>query len=185
MYVSKPPVLMILDQGNPDSTAEVLFHEAFHQFMDRFVKDPPMWLNEGLACYYGDARPGRRGLTFDHPRVDRWKLCRKLIEKNIAFPLHQVVGANRAQFYDESPVDVPRFERVTQRDCMYAEAYTLIHTLLADNTGRERLRNYVRELAHDDGKHTAKITADFFDGAACEHMTPFWVKHVQSRPETR
>ena len=63
---------------------------------------------------------------------------------------------------------------------MYAEAYTLIHAILADNTGRERLRNYVRDLAADDGTHTAKITAQYFDPSTCDHMTPFWVKHVQN-----
>ena len=47
MYVPSCKLLLILDQGKFEDTREVLFHESFHQFMHRYVKNAPAWINEG------------------------------------------------------------------------------------------------------------------------------------------
>lgn len=185
MYVPSCKLLLILDQGNFEDTTEVLFHEAFHQFLHRYVKNPPTWVDEGLAVHYGNARPTSNGLSFRRPPPLRWKLVRKLIQKKQAIPLWDVVSARQITFYNPAPVHVPRFENVTMKSIYYAEAYTLVHTLLSDRSGRERLCEYVRELAKDDGTRTAQITREYFGPDVCEHMTPFWTKHVDSRPENR
>ena len=185
MYIPTLKLLIIQDQGNFEDTTEVLFHEAFHQFMHRYVKNPPMWLNEGLAVHYGYGSPTSGGLSFKQPPAIRWQLTRKVIQKNMAIPLWDVVSADRGKFYSTIPVNVPRFERVTRQSLYYAEAYTLVHTLLSDQSGRERLRNYLRDLSADDGTNTATITREYFSPEICEHMTSFWIKHVNSRPETR
>ncbi len=182
MFLPGADALLILDRGNPDDTMQTLFHEAFHQFMHRYVKNPPMWLNEGLATYYGDMRVERGRLVF-RPDADRWKLVRKLIEKEQAIPLSEVVAASRAEFYDDTPIKVRGFENVRRKSAFYAEAYTLIHLLLADATARPRLQDYIRALAQDDGKHVQKITDEFFGPDVCAHMQGFWVNHVNSRPE--
>jgi hypothetical protein len=184
-FIESVETLLIADQGNPDSTRPILFHEAFHQFMHRYIKDPPVWLNEGLATYYADAEVGPAGLRFDTLPTARWKLVRKLIEKNQALPLWDVIRAGRREFYDHSRAKLPGFGHVTRRNIYYAEAYTLIHALLADPTGRERLQNYIRDLARDDGRRTAQITQEYFGPTVCEHMTPYWIAHIQSRPENR
>lgn len=82
MFIGSLNLLLIRDRGNLDDTRSVLFHEAFHQFMHRYVVNPPTWLNEGLAMYYGSAEPTRSGLKFTDPPGGFWKLVRKLIEKN-------------------------------------------------------------------------------------------------------
>lgn len=184
-YVSSEKLLLILDQGNFDDTCEVLFHEAFHQFVDKHIKNPPVWLNEGLATHYGYAKPTRNGLVFTRPPANMWKLTRKLISNGEALPLWSVISASRRDFYDKSPVHVSDWEGVTRQSLYYSHAYTLVHTLLYDQTGRERLRDYLRDLARDDGRGTVKITRKYFGPEVCEQMTPFWVKHVNSRPENR
>ncbi|MCK4342646.1 MAG: hypothetical protein KAY37_13090 [Phycisphaerae bacterium] len=186
VYIPMLKVLLILARGNPADTRRTLFHEAFHQFVHRHIKNPPMWLNEGLAVHYGEARPTRNGLTFSHPDAPYWKLCRKAIEKGRALPLWDVVQAGRREFYDPTPIKLStRYREVPLSSLYYGEAYTLIHTLLSDETGRERLRHYIRDLAQAEGRNTAKITREYFGPEVCDHMTSFWVKHVNSRPETR
>jgi hypothetical protein len=185
MFVPKLKAILICDRGNPDDTRSVLFHEAFHQFVHRYIKAPPTWLNEGLATYYGTAEITRGGLRFGDPPADYWKLVRKLISKNEAIPLRDVVQADRAEFYDASPVHLSGYKRLTRRTLYYAEAYTLIHTLLDDSTGRERLRDYIRDLAKSDAKGASKISEQYFGPDVCEHMTPYWIKRVESRPENR
>jgi hypothetical protein len=64
---------------------------------------------------------------------------------------------------------------------MYAEAYTLVHLLLADRDGRRRLQDYVRDLAEDDGTHTQKITQRYFDVSTCERLAEPWASYVLSR----
>ncbi len=185
MYVPACKLLLILDQGNFDDTYEVLFHEAFHQFIDRHVKNPPIWVNEGLATHYGYGHPTASGLSFRRPPPLKWQLVRKLIQKRQAIPLWDVVSAGPRAFYSAVPIKVSRFENVTMRSLYYAEAYTLVHTLMSDRSGRERLRNYLRDLANDGGTRTAQITREYFGPEVCDHMTSFWVKHVESRPENR
>ena len=184
-FVPSCDLLLILDQGNFADTYEVLFHEAFHQFMHRHVKNPPTWLDEGLATHYGYARPTRNSLTFSRPSALYWKLTRKLISKRQALPLTDVVGASHSAFYAMTPVDVSGYENVTTKSLHYAEAYTLVHLLLSDAGGRKRLQDYVRALAESDGRNTAAITREYFGPDVCEYLTPHWIKHVNSRPETR
>jgi hypothetical protein len=109
MYLPGLKVLLILDRPDAEETYGVLFHEAFHQFMHRHVKNPPMWLNEGLAVYYECARPTRGGLRFSAPRKSYWQIARKVIPKPEAVPLWQVVTADRAAFYDPTPIVVRGF----------------------------------------------------------------------------
>jgi hypothetical protein len=184
MYISQIKVLMILDLGNPDKSRAVLFHEAFHQFLHRHVQNPPMWLDEGLAMYFGESRPVRGGLAFDAADTDDWRLCRKAIEKDEAIPLQQLVCAGRQEFYDHTLIRLSsRYQGVPRSALYYAQAYTLIHTLMNDATGTQRLRTYIRALAKDDGKSMAKITQEYFGPDTCAQMTPYWIRHVQERPE--
>jgi hypothetical protein len=184
-YIPSCKLLLILDQGSLEDTYEILFHEAFHQFMHRYVQNPPVWLDEGLAVHYGYARPTASGLTFSRPPAGYWQLARKLVQKRQAIPLWDVVNANPREFYSPRVVDAPRFENVTRSDIYYAQAYTLVHTLLSEPTGRERLRDYLRDLASDDGWNANRITREYFGPDVCEHMTRFWIEHVNSRPESR
>ena len=186
MYVPSCKLLLILDQGNFEDTYEVLFHEAFHQFMDRYIANPPVWLNEGLAVHYGYARPTAGGLSFRQPPPIRWQLTRKLIQKSQALSLWEIINADSRTFYSKVAISVSGFERVTVSSMYYAQAYTLVHTLLSDKSGRERLRDYLRDLARDKtGRKSHQITREYFGPDICEHMTPFWIKHVNSRPETK
>ena len=185
MFVPAHDLLLVLDRGNFDDTYEVLFHEAFHQFMRRYIKNPPVWLNEGLATHYGYARPTPTGLTFRQPPTIYWKLTRKLISKHQTLPLWQVVSASPAEFYDQTPVHVRRFENITRGSLYYAHAYTLVHLLLSDEGGRQRLRDYIRDLAQTKGKSSAEITREYFGSEVCDYLTPHWIDYVNSRPEYR
>ncbi len=181
MYLGALGVLLILDRPDADDTYSVLFHEAFHQFMRRYVKNPPMWLNEGLAVYYEGARPARGGVQFTNTRKDFWDIVRKVIPKPEAVPLWRVVTASRATFYDETPIHVDGCLGVHRKTLYYAEAYTLIHLLLEHADGRERVQNYICDLAKDDGMNTRAITERHFDKATCDQLTHSWIRHVNSR----
>lgn len=182
MFIPSLELLLIQDNKDSAQTYQTLFHEAFHQFLRRYVENPPIWLNEGLATYFGTARPTKSGLVFD-PRNDHWDICRKLISQGQAIQLIDLVRANRSEFYDHSVMDVRWGGQPLRRSFVYyAQSYTLIHMLLADAQSRETLQSYVRDLADDDGR-TEAITKRYFDEDRCARLAPLWVQYVQSRPE--
>ncbi len=181
MYLGVLGVLLILDRPNADDTYSVLFHEAFHQFMRRYVKNPPMWLNEGLAVYYEGARPGRRGIHFINTRKNEWDILRKVIPTPEAIPLWRVVMADQFTFYDEAPIHVDGYVGVHRKTLYYAEAYTLVHLLLEHADGRERVQSYICDLAKDDGTNTRAVTEMYFDKPTCDQLTHAWIRHVNGR----
>jgi len=185
MYLHAHQLLLVLDQGNPDDTYETLFHEAFHQFLRRYVSNPPMWLNEGLATHFGSARPARDGVVFSRPPTARWKLVRELIEDRKAIPLADVIHADRRQFYDRTPIRLADLDGVTRKHACYAEAYTLVHMLLNKPQARQRLHDYIRDLAADESGDAKAITEKHFDRKTCDSLASHWVEYVHSRPETR
>lgn len=178
-------LLLIADQANFEKTCDVLFHEAFHQFLHRYIKNPPMWLNEGLATHFECARVHRGRLEYGRPRGDYWKLIRKALEKDLALPLATVVAASREQFYDPRPVPISGFEDVRRKNLYYGQAYTLVHLLMNDASALKRLQDYMRALAASDGLNNREITEKFFDAPTCDKLAPHWRKHIQSRPENR
>jgi hypothetical protein len=185
MFIPTTRMLLIADQGNTRDTYEVLFHEAFHQFLNRHLKNPPMWLNEGLAVHYGSAMPSAHGVAFTNLPTSRWKVAREAIDAKKAVPLADVVAADRAKFYDPTPVKLDGFDDLRRQHLYYAQAYTLVHLLLNDAEGKKRLQNYIRDLAHDDGRNTVEITHKYFDEKTCEGLTQHWVRHVKSGPRSR
>lgn len=182
-YVPSCKLLLVLDQGNLEETREVLFHEAFHQFMRRYIKKAPVWINEGLATHYGHARPSETGLTFSRAPTAHWKLMRELFSKRQAIPLWNVVSASRHEFDNREPITIKGFEDITRGNIYYTEAYTLVHTLLNHPAGLASLRGYLRDLASDQQSNTDSITRKYFGPDLCERLTPIWINHVNSKPE--
>jgi tetratricopeptide (TPR) repeat protein len=53
VYNKLTKTLLLTSKVSAETTQQTLFHEAFHQYLDLAVPHPPIWLNEGLAEYYG------------------------------------------------------------------------------------------------------------------------------------
>lgn len=184
MHIGALELLLILDRDDAEDTYEVLFHEAFHQFLGRHVRHAPVWLNEGLATFYGTGRPSRRGLVFNNPRKDMWDLCRRMLRENRAIPLGQIVQGGPREFHDKTPLDARLFgSRPQRRDLYYAEAYTFVTMLLHDRAGKKRLQDYVREIARGDADDVELITGRFFDKRTCDRLSTAWARYVNSRPD--
>ena len=99
--------------------------------------------------------------------------------------LSQVINAGRTEFYNKTPIKVRKFENVTVSSVYYGTAYTLVHRLLDDPSGRARLRDYIRDLAGADAREARGVTQEYFGPEVCEHMTSFWIQHVNSRSENQ
>ncbi len=184
MFVPALKSLLITEHKEVEETYSLLFHEAFHQFVSKHIPNPPMWLNEGLATYYGAAKPTARGLDWSNPPKNYWWLCRQAIQFNAHIPVLEVTRASREQFYDATVVKMPGMsDRLIRSQLFYGESYTLIHVLVKDRGGLVKLQNYIRDLAHDDGKNTKRITDKHFDAKACQQLEHAWINFVKSRKD--
>ncbi|MBN2491895.1 MAG: DUF1570 domain-containing protein [Planctomycetes bacterium] len=114
--VYSPVLKQLLIWNLPDraSMMRTVRHEGFHQYLDRILNDPPVWLNEGLAVYYE---------TATHV-VGRWKtgevrhdLLKRLDGALRSHPIKEIVRLSPAAFYRRAPAT-------------YAEAWALVHFLL-------------------------------------------------------
>lgn len=185
MFIARHELLLIVDHNDMQQTYEVLFHEAFHQFMHRHIPTAPVWLNEGLAVHYGHSRPIKGQLVFQRPDTRYWKMARDLIDNQKALPLWDVVSADRDAFYSHASFKLNNTRRVPRGERFYAQAYTLVHALLNDEGGRQRMQNYIRALAGDDGRKLDQITEEYFGPDVCDRIAPYWVRHARSCPDLR
>lgn len=176
LFISQVQLLVIRDEPASHQTYEILFHEAFHQFIHRYIPAVPIWLNEGLATYYGTARPTRSGLVFDRPRSAYFKVVRNGVDAKSLIPLRELMLFDHRAFYLPQPVEGLS---VTRRVLAYAQAYTLITYILQDRPGQDHLRRHLRDLA---GAATAadvrRITLRDFDDSLLDSMVPDWLAMV-------
>ena len=98
-----------------ESTRHVLFHEAFHQYIDYFVEDCPSWLNEGLAEFFSTAEddPQTKGLVLG-------KVKKEPIGSEGMTSYQEIIGAFKptARF---PPYALKEFIRISQSE-YYAAA---------------------------------------------------------------
>jgi hypothetical protein len=176
LYVPAVKLLLIRDETLTDQTFEILFHEAFHQFLDRYIPEAPIWVNEGLATYYGTARVTRNGLVFDRPRSEYFQIVRNAASARQVLPLDELMGYGRAEFYRRSPV--PGMS-TTRSLLAYSEAYSLVAYMLSEPKGAEHLRGYLRDLAGAGSPQDASdVTKRSFPAGLRQSMVGDWLAYV-------
>ena len=175
-FVPAARLLVIRDSDDRKRTYGTLFHEAFHQFARRHISAIPIWLNEGLATYYGTARPVRGGLLFDRGASGFFRLIKEAARKGRLIPLRELMASTQAAFYEQSPVDGLSADRKT---LCYAQSYTLASYMINDNAGRDFLRAYMRALSEvKTTKDAQQVTREVFTDKLLEAMTKPWLAHV-------
>ena len=176
MYVSSAQLLFLRDEVLPAQTFRTLFHEAFHQFIDRHIPRVPTWLNEGLATYYGTVRVTPGGLVFDRPQSGFFQVVRNAVSARMLIPLDELMLSSRREFYSRAPVKGLSADRTT---LSYAQSYTLVAYMLADPYGVEHLRRYLRELARAGTvAEVGAVTRQVFPDSLLSTMVPEWLTYV-------
>lgn len=176
LFVPSAGLLVVRDDPDSAETYEVLFHEAFHQFVQRHVPLAPPWVNEGLATHYGTARPTPQGLALGRRRSDLITVVRRAAEARRLVPFEEVLLADAVEFYNKEEVPGLPCERVALN---YAEAYTLVAYMLSDPGGQAHLQAYLRELAQARGAdEVASITRRHFTPELLERLVEPWLAFV-------
>ncbi|MCC5846471.1 MAG: hypothetical protein JJU29_00135 [Verrucomicrobia bacterium] len=99
-------MMYIQDFGNTETNANILAHEMSHLVLNRFFRhQPPLWLNEGLAEWYGHI--GYQ--SFKGQRANPWRAMGRL--RN-GYDLETLFGMRR---YPTNREDISRFYRTSQQ----------------------------------------------------------------------
>lgn len=128
------------DQSGPEMY-HVLQHEGFHQFAHLRIGDAlPVWSNEGLAEYFGQAIMVRGVLRTGMAPASRIESIRRQIQENKTFPITELFAMSSKEWGD----------RVTRGDeragLMYDQSWSIVHFLIHADNGRRSaaLNTYVK-----------------------------------------
>ncbi len=126
--------LLIWNLPSRDEMHATIRHEGFHQYLDRFLPDPPTWFNEGLAVYHEDAEKKAGHLVFGQIQREYVKLLK---EKGLV-PLEEFLVQSNRKFYEPGQLS-------------YAQAWAFIHMLRHGSAAHKKLfKQLVKQLQSDD-----------------------------------
>ncbi|MGA0332500.1 MAG: SHD1 domain-containing protein [Kiritimatiellia bacterium] len=99
-------VMYLQDTGNSTQNANILAHEMSHLVLNRFFRmRPPVWLNEGLAEWYGNVGHS----AFKGKKLDVEKGLGKLRDP---YPVEELTAMTT---YPADPADISRFYNTSQQ----------------------------------------------------------------------
>ncbi len=120
---------------------ETLLHECFHAFVRNHLhagKEMPLWLEEGMACYFEMSVMEDGVLIHGAPNPDRLRLYREMAAKRKLPPLEAVVSGK--DFVVEHAGHIDRAV------VAYAVSWALAHYVTTRMT-REQIDGYVTSVA--------------------------------------
>ena len=110
------------------------FHELVHSLLTHGKKRPPLWLDEGLAEYFGSASLRRGSLFIGEPVRAHVEVLRR--EKHL--PLAEVFGAGTAS--DD-------YNLTASQRLFYAESWAAVDALMrASGPQQERFYDFIRDV---------------------------------------
>jgi hypothetical protein len=127
---------MIIDAGNGKLPADKTpFHELIHSLMASSEKQPPLWLDEGLAEYFSNSELRNGSIFAGKPVVEHVVALRD----GRLMPLPQIFGVVR----ESDAYNLPSGQRM-----FYAESWAAVDALMrAAGAKRERFYEFVRDMA--------------------------------------
>jgi tetratricopeptide (TPR) repeat protein len=114
-----------------------LFHEYTHVFFRNNFRGLPMWLNEGLAEYYGNTSIESKEASVGIPN----EIQLKTLKENALLPIDQLVTIDQTS---------PLYNTREHSGIFYAESWVLVHYLMIsdDVRGQGLIDKYLQAL-HD------------------------------------
>lgn len=124
-------ILLRLDVPG-DFQYNVIYHEFTHVIVENTFKSVPLWLNEGLAQFYGELRIDDKSVVFGMPSPSNIQLLRQ-------YPLLPLRTLFAVDFSS------PYYNRQHQGTIFYAESWALTHYLVLQGrrTGKNLVGQYL------------------------------------------
>lgn len=157
-----------------DDTLQTLQHEGFHQFAyEYFGPDLPLWLNEGMAVYFEQAKVVRGQVRSGIAEPTRVAIIRQALEKDQIMPMPDLLGITSAQWHANMSSGSPLGH------LQYVQSWSVVHFLVHAQDGRFR-RPFSRYLELIAGHHDADHAfAQAFGEGQIASLGRGWAKYVR------
>ncbi len=117
----------------------IVYHEYFHYLVHHLGWSLPVWVDEGLAEFWGNSRMTSKAAEIGRPN----KNYLELLHGNNLLPLPLLMGVDHGS---------PYYRDAAKKSWFYAQSWALTHYLmLGDRSGegKQQLYEYLRLLAED------------------------------------
>jgi tetratricopeptide (TPR) repeat protein len=142
-----------------------LVHEGLHMYVHAQAHSLPVWLDEGLAEYFGAVREEKGELSFGNRSEDRHNDFKTILAAMKPLPLGDFVKLDEDSFHEESRLPVN-----------YAQAWAFAHFLIEKRPAL--LRDYWRLM--QEGRSTAEARAATFDREDAQALERAWRDFMKS-----
>jgi hypothetical protein len=148
-----------------------LRHEGFHQFAwSRLGPALPLWANEGMAEYFGEALITSKGMKSGYVPPDRLAKLKKYIASGRHIPLATLMNISSAEWANRLRSD--------QDTTQYDQVWSLVHFLLnSDARFRKAFGLYLEMLGR--GEAAPRAYAKAFGSPDYQLVERAWLKHVE------
>ncbi|MBP9824150.1 MAG: DUF1570 domain-containing protein [Thermoanaerobaculia bacterium] len=129
---------------------QIVFHEYFHYLSHRLDLDLPVWLEEGLADFWGATQ-------FTDKAIEIGRLVPSRMKHYGALDLERLLALDRSS---------PEYRDPTRRGALYAQSWALVHYLvLGEEAARsEQLSRYIQLVR--SGKESLAAAREAFGDLA-------------------
>jgi hypothetical protein len=157
----------------------VLVHEAFHQFLDKYLEMAPQTFNEGCADYFAPSKytvETKRGRKYPKLEIktNSWRLpsIQQLIDRGLYVPLEPFIKQTKGEMYDRSFMSLH-----------YAQAWAVFY-FFWEYTGSGSKRKYWDTLnryyqALRKGKGLKRAYDDSFGRLNMKKLEGEWKKFIK------
>jgi tetratricopeptide (TPR) repeat protein len=161
-------VVVRVDEGPSDTWSHsIVFHEYVHFLVERQVDYLPLWLNEGMAEFYGTCSVEKDRVIVG--RAAPWNL--QLLQERAPLPIEALLGADATS---------PLYNERDRSSIFYGQSWAVVHYLMHADRGANlpRLASYLDLI----GKGVDSVEAGrqaFGDLKAFERQVASYVRGVQ------
>ncbi len=127
-----------------DDLLETLRHEGTHQFVGQFIGNKcPVWLNEGLAVFFQNARFEQGKLVIGQVPMPTVNVLKKAAEQDRLIPMEQMLAMSYKQWGEAVKT------KSKQASVQYPQAWSMVHFLEEGENGKYRapLLQYIYYLS--------------------------------------
>ncbi|MBI4712686.1 MAG: tetratricopeptide repeat protein [Planctomycetes bacterium] len=158
-------LLLYEPPGREQDTLRVMYHEGFHMVIDNFSRNLSIWLEEGLAEYFGGATVKLDGgvqVSFGEIQKEQMSNLWNALEYDRTYSFRQIMNETKQQFYNQG------------ESFKYVQAWSMNHFFLHYRNGQyaKNLSDYFYTLV--SGKSAKEAFDKGFGKADLAKMEKEW-----------
>jgi tetratricopeptide (TPR) repeat protein len=132
---------------------DVLYHEYTHFLLQLNYGQLPIWLNEGVAEFYGHMQIGNKEVLVGRPALGHIRL----LEATRWLPMDTLFSAGR---------DSPYYNEANKTSIFYAQSWGLIHYLMLEGKRAAAVNDYIHQIVLQHADPVEAAHRAFGDPAA-------------------